>query len=131
MKIPFLTRRTAKPRRETATTINDWAESEFGMIPFGMEGRAIERALEELKEVEDSVLCIDDSEDSVIRAEDALDELADVWIVLLRICGHFRYEPQAKPSEDMQDRIGRKMQKNRSRRWKPDGTGHKYHVKEP
>jgi len=87
-----------------------------------MEGRAIERALEELKETEASLLC---------ASEDALDELADVWIVLPRICGHFRYEPLAKPSEDMQDRIGRKMQKNRSRRWKPDGTGHGYHVKEP
>lgn len=106
---------------ETATSINQWADQTFGMIPFGMEGRAIDRALEELAEVEETIDFCDD---------DTNDELADVWVVLLRVCGHFRYEPSTRPSDEMQRRIDRKMKKNRLRTWEPDGTGHGQHVRE-
>jgi MazG-like family len=98
---------------ETQATISAWAESTFG--PSGSNARAIARANREMAELLEHVTADD-------RHPEAAEEIADIVIVLSRV--------MTRLGVDLQDEIDRKMAKNRARKWKLDGTGHGYHVKE-
>ena len=115
---------------ETAESINEWAKEAFGPIPEECQGRAVERALEELVEAYETTEGFYDQMGGEEMLSALEDELADTAIVLLRLCGHFGKEPGMNLPPGLQLRIDEKMQKNRMRRWKPDGTGHGYHIKE-
>jgi MazG-like family len=100
-------------RVETQATISAWAESTFG--PSGSNARAIARANREMAELLEHVTADD-------RHPEAAEEIADIVIVLSRV--------MTRLGVDLQAAIDRKMTKNRARKWKLDGTGHGYHVKD-
>ena len=56
------------------------------------------------------------------NSPDALDECADVVIVLCRLARRL--------GGDLWREVERKMAVNRKRTWRLDGTGHAYHVRE-
>lgn len=99
--------------RETQATISRWAEETFG--PAGSNARAISRANREMAELLEHVTSDD-------RHPEAAEEIADIVIVLSRV--------MTRLGVDLQTEIDRKMAKNRARKWRLDGTGHGYHVKE-
>jgi NTP pyrophosphatase (non-canonical NTP hydrolase) len=98
---------------ETQATISAWIEETFG--PAGSNARVVARANEEMAEVVRSVT-INDSH------PDLAEEIADVIIVLCRVA--------TRLGVDLQTEVNRKMAINRARKWKLDGSGCGYHVKE-
>lgn len=107
----FPPRREAR-RLETQESIGKWADETFG--PSGSNARVAARANEEMAELI-RVLTSDDNHPK------APEELADVVIVLNRLA--FRL------GINLQEEINKKMERNRSRKWETDGTGHGYHKK--
>lgn len=99
---------------ETQASISAWAEKTFG--PAGSNARAIARANREMAELLEHVTSDD-------QHPEAAEEIADIVIVLSRV--------MTRLNVDLQAEIDRKMAKNRARKWRLDGTGHGYHVKEP
>lgn len=93
---------------ETPDTILDWVQTNFGTATLE---RTIERAVEEMDELTESISLGCDR-------ETVIEEAADVVIVLCNIPG-------------LQDAINAKMAKNRARKWKVMGDGTAYHIKEP
>ena len=102
-----------KAPAETQATISAWAEATFG--PSGSNARAIARANREMAELLEHVTADD-------RHPEAAEEIADIVIVLSRV--------MTRLGVDLQAEIDRKMVKNRARKWRLDGTGHGYHVKD-
>lgn len=100
-------------KRETQQTISEWIEETFG--PAGSNARVVARANEEMAELLRDVT-IDDAHPK------AAEEIADVFIVLYRVA--------TRLGVDIHELIDRKMAVNRARRWKLDGSGCGYHVKE-
>lgn len=99
---------------ENTKTISAWAEATFGTA--GSNARCVARANEEMAELLTMVTTDVDGEANRAIAM----ECADVVIVLHRVafrCGYDLYEC-----------VDRKMVVNRNRTWKPDGSGHWYHV---
>jgi Phosphoribosyl-ATP pyrophosphohydrolase. len=92
---------------ETQKTISDWAESVFG--PSSSNARVAARANEEMAELL-RILTADDQ-----NIVDAAEEIADVIIVLSRLA--------TRMGIDLAYEIDRKMQINRKREWKLDGSG--------
>lgn len=101
------------PPSETQQSISRWAEDTFG--PGGTNARAIARANREMAELLEHVTSDD-------RHPGAAEEIADIVIVL--------YRAATRLGVDLHQRIDAKMAKNRVRKWRLDGTGHGYHVKE-
>jgi NTP pyrophosphatase (non-canonical NTP hydrolase) len=98
---------------ETQQTIAAWADETFGAA--GSNARVAARANEEMAELL-RALTADDNHPK------AAEEIADIVIVLYRLA--FRM------GVDLHAEIDRKMAVNRTRVWKPDNTGHGYHVRE-
>lgn len=96
---------------ETTYTISAWANEVFGEA--GSNARVAARANEEMAELLRAVTS-DQPIDKVIE------EAADVVIALARLAGRNGF--------DLWDAAERKMEVNRARVWKADGTGHGYHV---
>lgn len=93
-------------------TIASWADATFGPAPS--RARIAARANEEMAELLRHATA---DEDCAAMVEEA----ADVVIILFRLareCG-----------ADLMGAVDAKMEKNRSRMWKLDGTGHGYHVR--
>lgn len=99
--------------RETSASIAAWALSTFGSVRSNLS--TVDRAQQEMNELRD-LLVSDDG------AQKAVEEVADVAIVLSRIV--------AAHGKDLQAEIDRKMIKNRARKWKLTGDGHGQHVEE-
>lgn len=97
---------------ETQQSISEWAVKTFGSTRDLV--RAAIRANEEMAELLHK-LAVDDY-------EGAMDELADVHIVLARV--------GTLLGCSIQKEVDIKMAKNRARNWKSDGSGHGYHVEE-
>lgn len=99
-------------REETQDTIHAWAVETFGN-PTPM--RVVERSQEELDELRFEL-------ETNGLTEKAIEEVADVFIVLYRLAGDL--------GVDIHDVIDWKMAKNRARSWNvKDGVGQ--HVEEP
>lgn len=98
---------------ETQQTISEWAEEIFG--PVSSNARVAARANEEIAELL-RVLTVDDADPK------AGEEIADVVIVLNRLA--------SKLGVDLQEAVNKKMEVNRSREWKQDGSGHGYHLRD-
>lgn len=137
------------PYREDQGTVSRWAEETFGAIdgtradslPRLVEAcsklfaaakkmvyrtpsgdapggnlRVAVRALEEMAELVEKLVSNDG--DPLARPE-----IADVFIILMRLADRL--------GGDVLADVDAKMTINRARTWKPDGTGHGYHVREP
>lgn len=98
--------------RETAKSISEWIVNTFGS--HGSNARVAVRANEEMAELLRAVT--DGTGDSKIR-----EECADVVIVLCRLCERY--------GGDLFEEVDAKMEINRGREWKLDGSGCGYHVK--
>lgn len=105
--------REQKTPAETQATISAWAEATFG--PSGSNARAIARANREMAELLEHVTADD-------LHPEAAEEIADIVIVLSRV--------MTRLGVDLQAEVDRKMATNRARKWRLDGTGHGYHVKD-
>lgn len=99
--------------RETQQSISQWADATFG--PVGSHARVVARANEEMAELLRAVTTDE-------RHPKAGEEMADIIIVLCRLATRLGY--------DLDEEIQRKMQVNRARVWRQDGSGHGYHVRE-
>ncbi len=97
---------------ETQESISKWADDTFG--PTSSTMRVAVRANEEMAELL-RALSVDDFN------QKALDECADVYIVLCRVV--------TRLGGDFQELIDAKMAINRKREWNLDGSGHGYHVR--
>jgi hypothetical protein len=97
---------------ETQASIVKWANKTFGLSNSNM--RVATRANEEMAELL-RALSVDDENMS------ALEECADVYIVLCRVVSNL--------GGDFQALVDAKMTRNRKREWKVDGSGHGYHVR--
>lgn len=97
---------------ETQKSIVEWADETFGLSKSNM--RVAARANEEMAELL-RALSVDDQNMS------ALEECADVYIVLCRVVSNL--------GGDFQALVDAKMARNRKREWKLDGSGHGYHVR--
>jgi NTP pyrophosphatase (non-canonical NTP hydrolase) len=97
---------------ESQESITKWANETFGLSTSNM--RVAARANEEMAELL-RALSVDD------QNQKALDECADVFIVLCRVVSNL--------GGDFQELIDRKMEINRARTWNLDGSGHGYHVR--
>ena len=102
------------PATETQASISQWADGTFG--PAGSNARAVARANREMSELLEHVTTDD-------RHPEAAEEVADIVIVLYRVA--------TRLGVDLHGLIDEKMATNRARKWRLDGTGHGYHVKEP
>jgi NTP pyrophosphatase (non-canonical NTP hydrolase) len=110
-----LAQRLGKTERiETQQTISAWADETFGEASSSV--RVAVRANEEMAELL-RALSVDD------RHPKAAEELADVYIVLCRV--------GSRLGVDILEEVDRKMQINRAREWRKDGSGHGYHVRKP
>jgi NTP pyrophosphatase (non-canonical NTP hydrolase) len=98
---------------ESQATINEWIADTFGEAGSNISVAA--RANQEMAELI-MKLAIDDND------REAIEEVADVVIVLYRLVHHF--------DADLAEQINRKMGINRDRRWDV-ANGHGYHVKTP
>ncbi len=98
---------------ETQESITKWANETFGRSASNL--RIAIRANEEMAELL-RALSVDDAH------EKALEECADVVIVLLRLISYL--------GGDLNEAIDQKMAINRSRQWNLDGNGHGYHVRQ-
>jgi NTP pyrophosphatase (non-canonical NTP hydrolase) len=99
--------------RENQDTIAKWADESFGDPTSNL--RLAIRANAEMAELI-TELSIDDEH------KKAPEEVADIIICLCRLASELGI--------DMQDEVDKKMEKNRSRNWKVDGTGCAQHVEE-
>jgi NTP pyrophosphatase (non-canonical NTP hydrolase) len=97
---------------ETQTTVSEWADETFG--PSTSNVRVAVRTNEEMAELL-RALSTDESHPK------AAEEVADIVIVLYRLA--------TRLGVDLMTEIDLKMALNRSRNWKPDGSGHGYHVR--
>jgi NTP pyrophosphatase (non-canonical NTP hydrolase) len=99
---------------ETQQTISKWANETFG--PVGSNQRVAIRANEEMAELL-RTLSIDDND-----AEKAIEEVADIFIVLYRLVDRM--------GGDVHAAIDKKMMINRQRRWHLDGSGCERHIRD-
>lgn len=99
--------------KETGATIAGWAAATFG--PAHDPARVAARANEEMAELLRAAT-------SQQPPSKLIEEAADVVIVLARLV-HVA-------GGDIWEAVERKMEVNRARVWKKDGTGHGYHVRE-
>lgn len=99
--------------KETQRTISEWADETFGSA--GSNARVAGRANEEMAELI-RALTADNNHPK------AKEEIADIFIVLYRLGTCL--------GVDVHEEVNRKMQVNRNRTWKSDGTGHGYHVRD-
>lgn len=97
---------------ESQSGVARWADETFGTSTSNM--RIAARANEEMAELL-RALSTDDNNPK------ALEEIADVFIVLYRVAERL--------GGNIYDEIDRKMEINRQRVWQKDGSGHGYHVK--
>lgn len=97
---------------ESQDTISTWADETFGNA--GSNASVAARANLEMAEL--IMALTNDDNDSK-----ALEEVADIVIVLYRLC--------ARAGQPLTDAIDAKMAINRARKWRLDGHGHGYHVK--
>lgn len=107
--------------KETQKTITDWADKTFGRVTDARE--AIRRPIEEMEEfirLGEAMRGCDIHTNTDITY--LLDEAADVVITLYRLASRLH--------ADLHAEIDRKMAINRARKWRRDGTGHGYHIKE-
>lgn len=106
---------------ETQKTITDWADETFGMVT---DFRApILRSIEEMEEFIDFGNRLRECEiQTKSDIEYLANEAADVVITLYRLASVYGY--------DLHSMIDTKMMINRARRWRSDGTGHGYHIRE-
>ena len=100
--------------KESQDTIADWARQAFGPAPSVM--RVATRANEEMAELLRHAA-------SNQRSDTIIEEAADVMIVLYRLAYILDLDL------DLEVAVDAKMAVNRKREWKPDGTGHGYHVR--
>lgn len=98
--------------KETQESISEWAQAVFG--DAGSDARVATRANEEMAELLRAV-----TSDAPI--EKVIEEAADVVIVLYRLANRNGF--------DLHEAINQKMEINRAREWKKDGTGHGYHIR--
>jgi NTP pyrophosphatase (non-canonical NTP hydrolase) len=99
--------------RETQQSISWWASETFGPVSSNI--RVAARANEEMAELLRALSTND-------KNPKAHEEMADVLIVLFRLA--------ARMGIDLLDAVDKKMEINRSREWKLDGSGHGYHVRD-
>lgn len=97
---------------ETTESIAHWATETFGAAVSN--ARVAARANEEMSEL---LRCITADDQS----PKAREEIADIVIVLARLSHRL--------GGDIWKDVEAKMQVNRRREWKKDGTGHGYHVR--
>lgn len=88
---------------ETIESINQWADETFGPCTLDAARRRVKDEMLELY--------------SAVTNQAILEEAADVWITLARIPG-------------LQEEVNRKMVINRGRKWRLNGDGTGYHIKE-
>lgn len=100
--------------REDQYTITEWANKTFGLAKSNV-GTA-SRANEEMAELIDKL--INFPEDS----KEALEEIADIYIVLCRLATNL--------GGDINQAVQIKMEINRRRQWNLNFNGNGYHVKE-
>jgi NTP pyrophosphatase (non-canonical NTP hydrolase) len=96
---------------ETQESVSVWAEETFG--PISTKIRVAARANEEMAELLRE-LAIDDNN------RKAGEEIADIIIILYRLASRLNINVQTE--------IAAKMEINRRRSWRLDGTGHGYHL---
>lgn len=106
-------RRVILSGNETQLSVTRWAIETFGEA--GSNLRVAVRANEEMSEL---LRCLSIEDENPKAPE----EIADIIIILCRLCSRF--------GVDLQDEVDRKMIINRARQWKKDGSGHGYHVRE-
>lgn len=99
-------------RSETTASISRWANATFGEAVSN--ARVAARANEEMSELLRAITADDES-------PKAREEIADIVIVLARLSHRL--------GGDIWKDVEAKMQVNRRREWKKDGTGHGYHVR--
>jgi NTP pyrophosphatase (non-canonical NTP hydrolase) len=99
--------------REDQQTIEEWRRATFG--PGGSNARLAARLNTEVAELI-FALTEDDSNPQ------AIDEVADIGIVLMGLCSRFNV--------DFHQIIDQKMAINRRRQWLVDGTGHGHHIEQ-
>lgn len=104
---------TCTSTKETQESISTWAMNTFGAAQSNV--RVAARANEEMAELL-RVLASGDA------SRKAPEEVADVLIVL--------YCLATRLGVDVHAEVDRKMEINRARKWKLDGTGHGYHDRE-
>lgn len=106
---------------ENQYTITKWADETFGKTrsPLRAAIRANEEMAELLKHLSQDEIGPEGTEYYISKIRD---EIADIHIVLARVA--------TISGIDIQRAIDDKMQINRARTWKRDGTGHGYHVKD-
>jgi len=92
--------------------VSQWAERTFG--PTSSNARVAARANEEMAELL-RTLTTDDG-----ATGKAIEEAADVVIILFRLADRMGY--------DLLGEVRSKMQVNAQRVWQRDGSGHGYHV---
>lgn len=97
------------PPHETQASITQWADETFGKE--ATPASAMRRTIEEMEEFQ-----------TVLTREDIANEAADVVITMYRLASILGF--------DLLVEIDRKMAINRQRRWRKDGTGNGYHVKD-
>lgn len=97
---------------ETQQSITQWADETFGDTTSNL--RIAARANEEMAELL-RALSVDDEHPK------AAEECADIVIILYRLLSRL--------DADLFAEIDKKMQTNRARVWKKDGSGHGYHVR--
>jgi NTP pyrophosphatase (non-canonical NTP hydrolase) len=98
---------------ETQHSISVWAAQAFG--PTSSNARVAARANEEMAELL-RALTVDDNNPK------AGEEIADIVMILYRLCDRMGL--------DLHQLIDQKMEINRTRTWKHDGSGHGYHVRD-
>lgn len=97
---------------ENQKTICDWAIRTFG---YPSSPRAVFVKLhEEYLELQD---CFRDGDGGTWPTENAIEECADIYIMLVQLCNVLGY--------DLHEHVDNKMEVNRSRQWNNfgDGTG--------
>lgn len=97
---------------ETQRSISAWADDTFG--DAGSHARTAARANEEMAELLATLT------NDLRSNEKAIDECADIVIILFRLADRMGFDLLAE--------VDRKMLINRGRTWKRDGSGHGYHV---
>lgn len=98
---------------ETQQSISKWANETFG--PASSNARVAARANEEMAELLRALT----ADDQDLKA---VDEIADVLIILYRLADRFGI--------DLHEAVDLKMAINRNRVWNKDGSGHGYHVRQ-
>lgn len=97
---------------ECQASISSWAENTFG--PSSSNARVAARANEEMSELLRDLTADDNN-------PHAIEEAADIVIVLMRLAGRM--------NRDLMAEVDRKMAVNRTRQWNVDASGHGYHVR--